>query len=133
MIFSLSELTSSLRAPFSFLRSVKATTNFLAKGSCNSKLDTVLEISRRISSSELESLNRGELGAWIDQERQTRVDAEQRQLFLKEFWPVFLGVALLLVFSGVIGVRCLRTIRANKALAQKQMSVTAVHTRDEAA
>ena len=82
---------------------------------------------------ELEAQNREELSAWIDQERQTRVDAEQRQMFIKEFWPVFLGVALLLIFSGVIGVRYLRTIRANKALAQKQMSVTAVHTRDEAA
>ena len=82
---------------------------------------------------ELEAQNRQELNTWIDQERQQRVDAEQRQMFLKEFWPVFLGVALLLIFSGVIGVRYLRTIRANKALAQKQMSVTAVHTRDEAA
>ena len=82
---------------------------------------------------ELEAQNREELSAWIDQERQQRVDAEQRQMFLKEFWPVFLGVALLLIFSGVIGVRYLRTVRANKALAQKQMSVTSVHTRDEAA
>lgn len=82
---------------------------------------------------EVEAQNRTQLSLLIDEQRQERLEAEQRQQFIKQFWPVFLAIGLLIIFSGVIGVRYLRTVRANKALAQKQMSVTAVHTRDEAA
>jgi len=82
---------------------------------------------------ELEAQNRQDLSNWIDQEKNNRVRAEQRQQFIKQFWPVFLGVGLLFIFSLIIGVRYYRTVRANKALAKQQMGFTAVHTRDEAA
>lgn len=82
---------------------------------------------------ELEAQNRQELSTWIDQQRQKRVDAEQRQRFVQQFWPVFVGVGLILLFSIFLGIRYYRTVRANKLLTQQQMGFQRVSARDKAA
>ena len=70
---------------------------------------------------ELEAQNRQELNTWIDQQRQDRVDAEQRQQFLQQFWPVILGVALLVIFSLILGVRYYWAMRTNRVLKQARL------------
>jgi tetratricopeptide (TPR) repeat protein len=65
---------------------------------------------------EQEAQNRLELNNIIDSERQDRVDAEQRNRFIQQFWPLFVGVGLLILFSMIMGVRYYRAIRANKEL-----------------
>lgn len=72
---------------------------------------------------EEEAQNRQELIRYIDEQRQDRVDAEQRNQFVKQFWPVFLGVGLLVIFSMILGLRYYRAIRANRALSAAQPSV----------
>lgn len=82
---------------------------------------------------ELEAQNRQELSNMIDQQRQLRVDAAQRQEFLKQFWPVLLGVGLLVLFSIIMGIRYYRALRANRALSNKHLSVSRVTADEEAA
>ena len=71
---------------------------------------------------ELEVQNREELNAWIDQQRQDRVDAEERQRFIEQFWPVLLGVALLVLFSFILGIRYYWAMRTNRKLSRAQLS-----------
>lgn len=71
---------------------------------------------------EQEAQSRQEFISLIDSERQDRIDASQRDRFLKQFWPVLVGVALLLIFSMILGVRYYKAMRVNKALAQAQLS-----------
>ena len=71
---------------------------------------------------ELEAQNRQELSAWIDQQRQDRVDAEERQRFIEQFWPVLLGVALLVLFSFILGIRYYWAMRTNRKLSRAQLS-----------
>lgn len=65
---------------------------------------------------EEEAQNRQELINYIDDQRQQRVDAEQRNRFIQKFWPLFVGVGLLILFSMIMGVRYYRALRTNKAL-----------------
>ncbi|MCE7994168.1 MAG: tetratricopeptide repeat protein [Roseivirga sp.] len=74
---------------------------------------------------EEEAQNREELIRYIDEQRQNRVDAEQRNQFIQQFWPVFLGVALLVIFSIIMGIRYYRALRANRGLAQAQLNTQA--------
>lgn len=80
---------------------------------------------------EEEALNRQELINIIDAERQDRVDAEQRKRLIEQFWPIFLGVALLIVFSIIMGLRYYRALRANRGLAEAQLSTQAAMTSSE--
>lgn len=75
---------------------------------------------------EQEAQNRQQLINIIDEERQERIDAEERNRFIQQFWPVFLGVALLVIFSMVMGVRYYRALRANKELANARLNAQAV-------
>lgn len=79
---------------------------------------------------EQEAQNRQELIDIIDEERQERIDAEQRDRFIQQFWPVFLGVALLILFSAIMGVRYYKALRANKELANAQLGTHAISTED---
>lgn len=72
---------------------------------------------------EQEAQSRQVLNNIVDEERQDRVDAEQRNRFIKKFWPIFLGVALLVIFSMIMGLRYYRALRANRALSAAQPSV----------
>lgn len=67
--------------------------------------------------------NREALSMLIDKQRQKRIDAAQRQQFIRQFWPVFLGVALLVLFSMVLGVRYYMALKANKLLTQSQLKM----------
>ena len=58
----------------------------------------------------------------IDQQRQDRVDAEERQRFIEQFWPVLLGVALLVLFSFILGIRYYWAMRTNRKLSRAQLS-----------
>lgn len=80
---------------------------------------------------EEEAQNREELIRYIDEQRQNRVDAEQRNRFIQQFWPVFLGVALLVIFSMIMGVRYYRALRANKELAKAQLNAQAVSSTED--
>lgn len=79
---------------------------------------------------EQEAENRSILNNIIDEERQERVDAEQRTRFIQQFWPVFLGVALLIIFSAIMGVRYYRALRTNKELANAQLGAQAISAED---
>jgi len=79
---------------------------------------------------EEEARNRQELINYIDEQRQNRVDAEQRTRFIQQFWPVFLGVALLIIFSAIMGVRYYRALRTNKELANAQLGAQAISAED---
>lgn len=70
-----------------------------------------------------ESSRREALSALIDQEKQRRLDAQQRQEFIRTFWPVFLGVGLLVLFSVILGIRYYVALRANRALSQTQLKL----------
>ena len=72
---------------------------------------------------EEEAQRREALSALIDKEKQRRVDALNREQFIKEFWPVFLGVALLVLFSAILGIRYYVALRANRALSQSQLKL----------
>ncbi len=75
---------------------------------------------------EQEEQNRQQLINIIDEERQERIDAEERNRFVQQFWPVFLGLALLVIFSMIIGVRYYRALRVNKELAKAKLNTQAV-------
>ncbi len=79
---------------------------------------------------EEEARNREDLIKYIDEQRQNRVDAEQRTRFVQQFWPVFLGVALLIIFSAIMGVRYYRALRTNKELANAQLGAQAISAED---
>jgi hypothetical protein len=81
---------------------------------------------------EEEAQSRQELIKYIDEERQDRIDAKQRNRFIKQFWPVFLGVALLVIFSMIMGLRYYRALRANKALSAAQLSAQTATTSSSA-
>lgn len=70
-----------------------------------------------------EADKREALSMLIDQQRQKRVDAEQRDQFIRQFWPVFLGVILLVLFSMVLGVRYYMALKANKLLTRTQLEM----------
>lgn len=72
---------------------------------------------------EEEAQRREALSALIDKEKQRRVDAQQRERFIQQFWPVFLGVGLLVLFSAILGVRYYVALRANRALSQTQLKL----------
>ena len=72
---------------------------------------------------EEEAQRREALSALIDSEKQRRVDAQQRERFIQQFWPVFLGVGLLVLFSIILGVRYYVALRANRALSQSQLKL----------
>ena len=72
---------------------------------------------------EEEAQRREALSALIDSEKQRRVDAQQRERFIQQFWPVFLGVGLLVLFSIILGVRYYVALRANRALSQTQLKL----------
>lgn len=80
---------------------------------------------------EEEARNRQDLIRYIDEQRQNRVDAEQRNRLIQQFWPVFLGVALLVVFSMIMGLRYYRALRANRGLAKAQLNTQAAMTSTE--
>lgn len=75
---------------------------------------------------EEEARNRQDLIRYIDEERQERIDAEERSRFIQQFWPVLLGVALLVIFSMIMGVRYYKALRANKELTKAQLNAQAV-------
>lgn len=70
-----------------------------------------------------DAAKREALSMLIDQQRQKRVDAAQRQEFIREFWPVFLGVALLVIFSIFLGVRYYMALKTNKLLTKSQLKM----------
>lgn len=70
-----------------------------------------------------DAAKREALSMLIDKQRQKRIDAAQRQQFIRQFWPVFLGVALLVLFSMVLGVRYYMALKANKLLTQSQLKM----------
>lgn len=70
-----------------------------------------------------ETDKREALSMLIDQQRQKRVDAAQRDDFIRQFWPVFLGVALLVLFSMILGVRYYMALKANKLLTRAQLEM----------
>ncbi|GEM_PF-1108107 len=70
-----------------------------------------------------DAAKREALSMLIDKQRQKRVDAAQRQQFIREFWPVFLGVALLVIFSIFLGVRYYMALKANKLLTKSQLKM----------
>ncbi|GAB5523512.1 MAG: hypothetical protein Roseis2KO_13840 [Roseivirga sp.] len=70
-----------------------------------------------------DAAKREALSMLIDKQRQKRVDAAQRQQFIRQFWPVFLGVALLVLFSMVLGVRYYMALKANKLLTKAQLEM----------
>lgn len=72
-----------------------------------------------------DAAKREALSMLIDKQRQKRVDAAQRQDFIRQFWPVFLAVALLVIFSMVLGVRYYMALKANKLLTQSQLKMQA--------
>lgn len=72
---------------------------------------------------EEEAQRREALSMLIDREKQRRVDAQQREQFIQQFWPVFLGVGLLVLFSIILGVRYYLALRANRALSQTQLKL----------
>ncbi|MCE7994166.1 MAG: tetratricopeptide repeat protein [Roseivirga sp.] len=63
------------------------------------------------------------LSMLIDKQRQKRIDAAQRADFIRQFWPVFLGVALLVLFSMILGVRYYMALKANKLLTSNQLKM----------
>ena len=71
----------------------------------------------------MKAQRREALSALIDKEKQRRVDALNREQFIKEFWPVFLGVALLVLFSAILSIRYYVALRANRALSQSQLKL----------
>ncbi|GAB5523513.1 MAG: hypothetical protein Roseis2KO_13850 [Roseivirga sp.] len=80
---------------------------------------------------EQEVQNRAILNGIIDEERQERIDAEERNRFIQQFWPVFLGVALLVIFSMIMGVRYYRALRTNKELAKAQLNAQAITSAED--
>ena len=54
---------------------------------------------------EEEAKSRMALSAIIDQKRQAIADAQERERFIKEFWPLILGIVLLVFFSAILGMR----------------------------
>ena len=52
-----------------------------------------------------EENNREALSKMIDQKRQERVDAADRERFIQQFWPLILGIVLLVFFSAILGMR----------------------------
>lgn len=72
---------------------------------------------------EEEAQRREALSMLIDKEKQRRVDADQRQRFIEQFWPVFLGVGLLVLFSIILGIRYYMALRANKILSGSQLKL----------
>lgn len=71
--------------------------------------------SRSIQNGE-DANQREALSLLIDQQKQNRVSAAERKQFVRQFWPVFLGVGLLVLFSMVLGFRYYMALRANKLL-----------------
>ena len=72
---------------------------------------------------EEEAQRRDALSALIDQERQRRIDADSRERFIQQFWPVFLGVGLLVLFSMILGIRYYMALRANRVLSKTQLKL----------
>jgi tetratricopeptide (TPR) repeat protein len=72
---------------------------------------------------EEEAEKREALSMLIDQQRQQRVEAAQRDRFISQFWPVFVLIGLLVCFSAFLGVRYYMALKANKLLTKKQLKL----------
>lgn len=70
---------------------------------------------------EEEAQRREALSRLIDQERDRRIEAAQRERFVREFWPLFLAVGLIVLFSAILGVRYYLALRAGKLLSKTQL------------